>query len=81
MNDVMAPVLADALAARATSSTCVPCSPRPFTWETKGHNRNKAGSLLFLKLLAPDVARVAEPDVAEEVLRSSATTPSACSTR
>jgi hypothetical protein len=35
----------------------------------EGHNRNKAGSLLFLKLLAPHVARVASPDVAEEVLR------------
>jgi len=35
----------------------------------EGHNRNKAGSLLFLKLLAPDVARVAGPEVASEVLK------------
>lgn len=35
----------------------------------EGHNRNKAGSLLFLKLLSPHVARVASADVAEEVLR------------
>ncbi len=32
----------------------------------EGHNRNKAGSLLYLKLLAPAIARVAKDRVAEE---------------
>ncbi len=32
----------------------------------EGHNRNKAGSLLFLKLLAPAIARVATDRKAEE---------------
>jgi hypothetical protein len=35
----------------------------------EGHNRNKAGSLLFTKLLAPHIARAASGDVAAEVLR------------
>jgi hypothetical protein len=34
----------------------------------EGHNRNRAGSLLFLKLLAPHIARAASPEVAGEVL-------------
>ncbi|MBA3531819.1 MAG: DUF1116 domain-containing protein, partial [Ardenticatenales bacterium] len=37
----------------------------------EGHNRNKAGSILFLKALAPHIARVAkEPSIASEVLRA-----------
>jgi hypothetical protein len=37
----------------------------------EGHNRNKAGSILYTTKLAPFVARVAPtPEVAEEVLRS-----------
>jgi hypothetical protein len=32
----------------------------------EGHNRNKAGSLLFLKLLAPLIARVAKDKATEE---------------
>jgi hypothetical protein len=34
----------------------------------EGHNRNRAGSLLFLKLLAPHIVRTAPPEVAAEVL-------------
>jgi hypothetical protein len=68
MNDVMAPVLAEALATgdeldlRALLAEALHMGD-------EGHNRNKAGSLLFLKLLAPDIARVAEPEVASEVLK------------
>jgi hypothetical protein len=68
MNSVMAPVLADALAASAELDLRVLLAEALHMGD-EGHNRNKAGSLLFLKLLSPHVARVATPDVAEEVLR------------
>ena len=68
MNDVMAPVLAGALVARDEVDLRALLSEALHMGD-EGHNRNKAGSLLFLKLLAPDVARVAEPAVASEVLR------------
>jgi len=36
----------------------------------EGHNRNKAGSLLFLKLLAPAIAKVSPaPSIQEEILQ------------
>ncbi len=68
MNTVMAPVLADALAAGGELDLRALLAEALHMGD-EGHNRNKAGSLLFLKLLAPHVARVASPDVAEEVLR------------
>ena len=68
MNSVMAPVLADALAASAEFDLRVLLAEALHMGD-EGHNRNKAGSLLFLKLLSPHVARVATSDVAEEVLR------------
>ena len=40
-------------AERATASTSAPCWPSRCTWATKGHNRNKAGSMLFTAKLAP----------------------------
>ncbi len=45
----------------------------------EGHNRNKAGSLLFLKLLAPAIARM--PMRRRRSSNSWATTRSRCSTR
>ncbi|MCZ7672198.1 MAG: DUF1116 domain-containing protein [Chloroflexi bacterium] len=42
-----------------TASTCGRSWRKRSTWATKGHNRNKAGSILFLKLLAPAIANVA----------------------
>ncbi len=68
MNSVMAPVLADALAASAELDLRALLAEALHMGD-EGHNRNKAGSLLFLKLLAPHVARVASSDVAEEVLK------------
>jgi hypothetical protein len=68
MNTVMAPVLADALAASSELDLRALLAEALHMGD-EGHNRNKAGSLLFLKLLSPHVARVASPDVAEEVLR------------
>jgi len=68
MNDVMAPVLAEALATRDELDLRALLAEALHMGD-EGHNRNKAGSLLFLKLLAPDVARVAGPEVASEVLK------------
>ena len=68
MNDVMAPVLAETLATRDELDLRALLAEALHMGD-EGHNRNKAGSLLFLKLLAPDVARVAEPAVASEVLK------------
>jgi hypothetical protein len=68
MNDVMAPVLAEALATRDELDLRALLAEALHMGD-EGHNRNKAGSLLFLKLLAPDVARVAETAVASEVLK------------
>ncbi len=68
MNDVMAPVLAQALDAMVELDLRALLAEALHMGD-EGHNRNKAGSILFLKLLAPHVARVASSDVAEEVLR------------
>jgi hypothetical protein len=68
MNRVMAPVLAEALAL-AGGIDLRALLAEALHMGDEGHNRNKAGSLLLLKLLAPWVARAAAPAVAEEVLR------------
>jgi hypothetical protein len=68
INREMAPVLADALAAGE------PIDLRALIAEAlhmgdEGHNRNKAGSLLMLRALAPRVARVCrDGDVASRIL-------------
>ena len=69
MNDVLAPVLAEAVAS-AGGIDLRTLLAEALHMGDEGHNRNKAGSLLFLKLLAPHIARVA-PDggTAAEVLR------------
>lgn len=69
MNAVMAPVLHDALAASG------PMDLRALLAEAlhmgdEGHNRNKAGSILFTKNLAPYVAKAASSsDVAADILK------------
>jgi hypothetical protein len=67
MNDVMGPVLADALDAMDELDLRALLAEALHMGD-EGHNRNKAGSLLFLKLLSPSVARVASSEVAGEVL-------------
>ncbi len=69
MNDVMAPLLREALESgegldlRALLAEALHMGD-------EGHNRNKAGSLLFLKQLAPRIAAVAgDPAVEREVLQ------------
>jgi hypothetical protein len=68
MNEVMAPLLADAI------KSCGGIDIKAMIAEAlhmgdEGHNRNKAGSILFLKTLAPHVAKVAKDgQTAYEVL-------------
>jgi hypothetical protein len=69
MNEVMAPVLADALAA-AGGIDIRSLLAEALHMGDEGHNRNKAGSLLYTKNLAPHIARVApNGDVAAGVLK------------
>jgi len=69
MNGVMAPVLHAALAASG------PMDIRALVAEAlhmgdEGHNRNKAGSIIYTKNLAPYIARVApSSDVAADILK------------
>jgi len=69
MNDVMAPVLGKAI------SLCEGLDIRALLAEAlhmgdEGHNRNKAGSLLYLKLLAPLISKVSpESEVESEILQ------------
>lgn len=68
MEDVMAPVLADAIAASEGIDIRTLLSEALHMGD-EGHNRNKAGSLLFLKALSPHVAKVAgSVETASEVL-------------
>jgi hypothetical protein len=70
MNTVMGPVLAEAIAASADGLDVRALLAEALHMGDEGHNRNKAGSLLFLKWLAPLVARVAGDSVVEgEVLK------------
>ncbi len=59
MNDVMGPVLADALAASEDGLDMRGLLAEALHMGDEGHNRNKAGSLLYLRWLAPMVAKVA----------------------
>jgi hypothetical protein len=58
MNGVLAPVLAEALAL-AGGVDLRTLLAEALHMGDEGHNRNKAGSLLFLKLLAPHIAKAA----------------------
>src|SRR5262245_27183058 len=60
MNDTAAPVLAAAIAS-AGGIDLRALIAEALHMGDEGHNRNKAGSILFLKLLAPHISRVA-PD-------------------
>ena len=58
MHQVMAPVLQKAIAA-AGGIDLRALLAEALQMGDEGHNRNKAGSLLFMKALAPHIARVA----------------------
>jgi len=66
MNDELAPILADALAAIGGIDLKALIAEALHMGD-EGHNRNKAGSLLYLKLLAPAIAKGAAAG-AEKVL-------------
>lgn len=68
MNDVLGVVLTDALA-QGDGIDMRTLIAEAMHMGDEGHNRNKAGSILFLKLLAPSIVKVAKTDVASEVLK------------
>jgi hypothetical protein len=69
MEEVMAPILADAIEASGGIDIRALLAEALHMGD-EGHNRNKAGSILYTAKLAPFVAKVARtPDLAAEVLR------------
>ena len=60
MNDVMAPILADALAVSDDGLDIRALLAESLHMGDEGHNRNKAGSILFTAKLAPLIARVTD---------------------
>ncbi|MCC6192167.1 MAG: DUF1116 domain-containing protein [Anaerolineales bacterium] len=70
MNTVMGPVLAEAITSSPDGLDVRALLSEALHMGDEGHNRNKAGSLLFLKWLAPLVARASgDSAVAAEVLK------------
>jgi len=69
MEDVMAPVLADAIQASGGMDIRALIAEAMHMGD-EGHNRNKAGSVLYTKNLAPFVVKVArDAETASEILR------------
>jgi hypothetical protein len=67
LNETVAPVLGAAIG-KAGGLDLSALLAEALHMGDEGHNRNRAGSLLFLKLLAPHVVRAASPEVAAGVL-------------
>jgi hypothetical protein len=69
MNDTLGPVIGDALA-QTDGLDLRALIAEALHMGDEGHNRNKAGSLIFLKLLSPLIARAVKDEAVEsEVLR------------
>jgi len=69
MNDVLGTALADALAS-SSGIDMRALIAEALHMGDEGHNRNKAGSLLYLKLISPLIAKVVKDDAVEsEVLQ------------
>ncbi len=69
MNDVLGVALADALASSSGIDMRALISEALHMGD-EGHNRNKAGSLIYLKLISPLIAKVVKDDVVEsEILQ------------
>ncbi|MDP1715110.1 MAG: DUF1116 domain-containing protein [Anaerolineales bacterium] len=69
MNDVLGRALADALA-QSNGIDLRALIAEALHMGDEGHNRNKAGSLIYLKLLSPLIAKVVKDDVVEaEILQ------------
>ncbi len=70
MNDVLGPTLHDAIEA-AEGIDIKALLAEALQMGDEGHNRNKAGSILYLKALAPHVAKMAkDPQIAADVLQA-----------
>ncbi len=70
MHDVMAPVLRDAIEASGGIDIRALLGEALHMGD-EGHNRNKAGSILYLKALAPFVAKAAPtPQIAADILKA-----------
>lgn len=70
MNDVLGPTLGDAIEA-ASGIDIKALIAEALQMGDEGHNRNKAGSILYLKALAPHVAKVAkDAQTASDVLQA-----------
>ncbi|HZF09261.1 MAG TPA: DUF1116 domain-containing protein [Thermoanaerobaculia bacterium] len=67
LNETVGPVLGEAIE-RAGGIDLQALVAEALHMGDEGHNRNRAGSLLFLKLLAPHIARAASPGGAAAVL-------------
>ncbi|MGE5074045.1 MAG: DUF1116 domain-containing protein [Anaerolineae bacterium] len=75
MNDVLGPALADALA-MSKGIDMRALIAEALHMGDEGHNRNKAGSLLYLKLLSPLIAQVVHDSALEcEILQFLADNP------
>jgi hypothetical protein len=69
MNDVLGTALTDALA-QSNGIDMRALITEALHMGDEGHNRNKAGSLLYLKLISPLIAKVVKDDVVEsEILQ------------
>jgi len=69
MNDVLGVALADALA-QSNGIDLRALIAEALHMGDEGHNRNKAGSLIYLKLISPLIAKVVKDDVVEsEILQ------------
>ena len=69
MNDILGVALADALA-QSNGIDLRALMAEALHMGDEGHNRNKAGSLIYLKLLSPLIAKVVKDDAVEsEVLQ------------
>ena len=69
MNDVLGVALADALA-QSNGLDLRALIAEALHMGDEGHNRNKAGSLIYLKLISPLIAKVVKDDVIEsEILQ------------
>ena len=69
MNDVMGPVLADALALMENGIDMRALLAETLHMGDEGHNRNKAGSILFLKLFAPYIPKVTDGETAGAIMQ------------
>ena len=64
MNDILGTVLADALA-QSNGIDLRALIAEALHMGDEGHNRNKAGSLIYLKLISPLIAKVVKDDATE----------------